>query len=169
MKSRKSLSWLVMLVSVALAKTAYAYDYPDAVRDRPIILAAAKTRGISMDNLEFPLGKQVFTALITALAKIPELLGYVVGINDRFVTLHIITFNSQGKRYTCGAYVATLSNNTWEAEVSICGQEGTAFFNGEVFFAKTSVTPGQVGRKISGNLTDQHKQLVLNIEKVKFD
>ncbi len=170
MKLRKIFSWIVVLASGALVETAYAYEYPDSVRDRPIILAAAQNRGISMDKLEFPLIKQVYTAPITALAKIPELIGYVAGENDRFVTLHIITFNSQGKRYTCGAYVASLSNNSWEVEISICGQDSTAFYKGDIFLRTTPVTIAQIDAVTrSNNLTEPRDPPVLKIGKPTFE
>ncbi len=103
--------------------------YPDAVRDRPSILQAAKLTGVEMNNLEFPLSKQVITGTITALSKIPELAGYLFGSKEGFVTLHTITFDQKGIKLTCGAAVILKPDGSTLVSVSSCGSGSVSYLS----------------------------------------
>ena len=111
---------------VALICNVARAEYDDAQRDRPRILTAATQNRIEMSNLKFPLSKQLFTAPLSALMKIPELIESLSGGNDGFLTMHTITFETHGKPFTCVANVLLKPDNKWFVSVDSCGgKDGT--------------------------------------------
>ncbi|MCM0606977.1 MAG: hypothetical protein KA715_12880 [Xanthomonadaceae bacterium] len=110
--------------------SAFAYEYPAAKRDRPIIEKALNMYDISFDELKFPLKRQIFTGTMTALTKIPELVSFLTGLGDQhFVTLHVIEGKFNHEQKTCIAYVQLNFDNTQEVEIANCGTHYTDFFS----------------------------------------
>lgn len=128
------------MVFTILGTHAHA-EYPDAVRDRPKILAAARINKVEMSNLRFPLSKQLITAPITAIAAIPELIGYLFGSQEGFVILHTIVFEQGQKTLTCGAAVTYKPDNTSYVSVGNCGVDHVQYFSSDSTLIPTTQVP----------------------------
>ncbi len=133
---------IILLGILSVSLNSFGEDeYPDAKRDRDIIEKAFKMQGISdLKNLKFPLGKQVFTGSMTALIKIPELIGYFSGQNkEGFYTFHVITFEAKGEKHTCVASVQITTDNSEYVEIANCGKNSWKFMNNERLVSRKMV------------------------------
>lgn len=128
--------WILLISSFSV----FANEYPDAQRDRPKIKKALSLNNITVENLKFPLNRQIFTGTMTALIKIPELVAYATGLGDQlFVTLHVIEGKFNGHKKTCIAYIRLNYDESYEVEISSCGTNFTNFFNPELLVPLTRV------------------------------